>query len=97
VPRLLGSEEIVLSYSRQMVICESVREMIKQALVKSNDWHITVKASLIPTTDSILRAASALPNLDTEEQLKDFIIDHVSVNLRLTEAEKEHLNLTSQK
>ena len=92
MPGLIGSEEIVLSYSRQMVICESVREIIRETLVTSSQLPIKLKTSGIPTTDGILRAVSVLPKMNTEEQLRMFIIDHVLAALRLTENEKERVS-----
>jgi hypothetical protein len=84
----------MLSYSTQIVICDSIRETIKQILIKSNQLSTKLKASSVPTTDSILRAASLLPNVNTEEELKEFIIEHILTALRLTESQKEQLNLT---
>jgi len=81
----------VLSYLRQVAICESVREMIRQALGRSDDWHTKLKASNIPTTESILRAVSVLPGVASEEQLKDFIIDHMLASLHITTIQKEDL------
>jgi len=85
----------MLGYLRQIAICESVRETIRQALVKSDNWQTRLKAGNLPTADYILRAVSLLPDLDTEERLKTFIIKHVLDSLRVTEIEKEQLNLSS--
>jgi hypothetical protein len=86
----------VVSYSRQTAICESVREMIRQALAKSHELSVKLRTSDIPTTDSILRTVSVLlPSIDNEEQLKDFIIDHVLASLHMTTIQKEHLSLNS--
>ena len=85
----------MLSYSTQVVICESVREMIKQALIKSSQQSTKYKASSIPTTDSILRAVSLLPNVNSEDQLKEFMVECILTDLRLTKTQKEQLNLTS--
>jgi hypothetical protein len=84
----------MLSYSAQIVICDSIRETIKQILIKSNQLNTKLKASSVPTTDSILRAVSLLPDMNTEEELKEFIIEHILTALRLTESQKEQLNLT---
>ena len=62
---------------------------------KNDNWHTRLKASNLPTADYILRAVSLLPDLDTEERLKTFIIKHVLDSLRVTEIEKEQLNLSS--
>ncbi|OPX95211.1 MAG: hypothetical protein A4E58_02249 [Syntrophorhabdus sp. PtaB.Bin006] len=83
----------MLSYLRQVAICESVRETIKQALVQSDDVGIRQKAHTIPTYDSILRAVSLDPSINDEETLKTFIVKHIMGNLRLTAIQKEHLNL----
>jgi hypothetical protein len=45
----------------------------------------------MPTTESILRAVSVLPGVDSEEQLKDFIIDHVLASLQITTIRREDL------
>ena len=87
----------MLSYSTQIVICDSVRETIRQILIKSSQLSTKLKAGSVPTTDSILRAVSLLPNMSTEDQLKAFIIKRVLADLRLTESQKEQLNLTIQK
>ncbi len=83
----------MLSYTRQIALCESVRETVKQALVESNQLSTKLKAGSIPTTDSILRAVSLFPTINTDEELKEFIIKHIIADLRLTEDEKEQLNL----
>ncbi len=84
----------MLSYTRQIALCESVRETVKQALVKSSQLSTKLKAGSIPTTDSILRAVSLFPNINTDEELKEFIIKRIVTYLRLTEDEKEQLSLT---
>lgn len=83
----------MISYVRQVAICESVRQMIRQALGRSDDWRSKLNVSSSPTTDSILRAVSVLPSLDTEEKLKEFIIDHTLTNLRFPKLQKEDLGL----
>ncbi|OPY81233.1 MAG: hypothetical protein A4E65_01179 [Syntrophorhabdus sp. PtaU1.Bin153] len=83
----------MLNYLRQVAVCESVREMIKQALAQSDDAGIRQKANAIPTHDSILRAVSLDPSINDEETLKAFIVKHILTNLRLTETQKEYLNL----
>jgi hypothetical protein len=80
---------------RQVAICESVRETIKRAFAQSDDVNVRLKANNITTTESVLRAVSLLPSLDTEEKLKDFIIEHILSSLRLTAIQREHLNLNS--
>jgi len=85
----------MLSYLRQVDVCKSVIKMINQALSQTDDAGVRLKATNIPTTESILRAVSLLPNIDTEEKLKDFIIEHISNSLFLTPIQREHLNLNN--
>ncbi len=85
----------MFSYTRQVSICGSVRKTIEQTLSQSNEMGLRAKISSIPTTESILRAVSLLPNISTEEELKDFIVKHILSNLRLTEAQREYLKLNS--
>jgi hypothetical protein len=83
----------MISYLRQVALCGPVLEMIKQTVAQSNDAGVRAKVIHIPTTESVLRAVSVLPNIDTEEKLKDFTIEHVLSGLRLTEIQREHLRL----
>jgi hypothetical protein len=85
----------MISYVRQIAICGPVLEMIKRAVTESDDAGIRAKIVHIPTKESVLRAVSLLPSLDTEEKLKEFITNHVLVSLQLSEIQREHLNLTS--
>ena len=85
----------MLNYLRQVDVCKSVIKMINQALSQTDDAGVRLKATNIPTTESILRAVSLLPNIDTEEKLKDFIIEHISNSLFLTPIQREHLNLNN--
>lgn len=85
----------MLSYSRQVVICGSVRKTLEQTIAQSSDIGLRAKISGIPTTESVLRAVSLFPNINTEEELKDFIIKHIVSSLRLTESQREHLHLNS--
>lgn len=85
----------MFSYVRQVAICESVRETIKRSFAQSDDVNVRLKANNITTTESVLRAVSLLPSLDTEEKLKDFIIEHILSSLRLTVIQREHLGLNS--
>jgi hypothetical protein len=80
---------------RLVAICESVRATIKRAFSQSDDMNVRLRASNITTTESVLRAVSLVPNLDTEEKLKEFIMEHILSSLRLTAAQREHLNLNS--
>ncbi len=84
----------MLNYSRQIVICGSVREAIKQALARSSQLSTKLKAGSIPTTDSILRAVSLFPGINNEEELKEFITKRIVSEIRLTESEKEKIDLT---
>lgn len=86
---------IVISYARQAAICGSVRKTIEQTLAQSNDMGLRAKISSIPTTEGILRAVSVRPSIDTEEELKDFIIKHILSSLRLTEIQREYLKPNS--
>jgi hypothetical protein len=83
----------MISYVRQVAICESVREMIKRALLLGNDMGVRQKVNDTPTTESILRVVSLYPTLDTEETLKEFITNHIINSLRLTATQREQLTL----
>ena len=85
----------MFSYVRQVAICESVRERIKRAFAQSDDVKVRLKANNITATESVLRAVSLLPSLDTEEKLKDFMVEHILSSLRLTPIQREHFNLNS--
>jgi len=86
----------MLDYVRQVAIGNAVRETIKQALSQSNDIGVRAKIIDIPTTESVLRAVSLHPSLNTEDKLKDFITDHFLASLRLTEIQKEQLGLHAE-
>ncbi len=83
----------MISYSKQLIICNSTRERIKQAIAHSDDASVRSKVNQIPTSESILRAVSLLPEIDTEEKLRDFIIEHIMRSLNFTAIQREHLNL----
>lgn len=85
----------MLSYARQAAICGSVRKTIEQTVARSNDMSLRIGINSIPTTEGILRAVSIRPSIDTEEELKDFIIKHILSSLRLTEIQREYLKLNS--
>ncbi len=58
------------------------------------EYDVGPRASLdIPSAESLLRVVSVQPNIDTEEELKDFITKHILNSLQLTEIQREHLNL----
>jgi len=83
----------MLSYMDQIAICNSARKGIKRALAQSEDASTRLKVHKIPATESILRAVTLFPSLNTKEKLKDFIIEHVLGVLNVTGIQKEHLNL----
>jgi hypothetical protein len=85
----------MLNYLRQVEICGPVMEVIRRAITRSDDAGIRASIVHMPTKESVLRAVSVLQHIDTEEKLKDFIIEHVLSVLRLTEIQREHLNLNS--
>jgi hypothetical protein len=87
----------MISYVRQVAICESVRETIKRTLLQTNDMGVRQKVNDIPTADGILRVVSLNPKINTEETLLDFITEYVVSSLRLTAIQKEQLNLNSCK
>ena len=83
----------MISYIRQVQICGPVLDMIRRAITQSDDAGTRASIVHIPTKESVLRAVSVL-HIDTEETLKDFIIERILSDLRLTEIQREHLNLT---
>ena len=83
----------MLSYLEQVAICDSVLEKIKRAVTQSADAEVRLKAHKIPTTDSILRAVTLFPTINTSEKLKDFIIEHVRGSLSLNANQSEHLEM----
>lgn len=85
----------MISYLRQVATCGPVLEMIKRAVAQSDDVGVRARVTHIPAIESVLRAVSVFPNIDTEEKLKDFTIQHVLGSLRLTEIQREHLSLNS--
>jgi len=86
----------MFSYLKQVAICESVRKTIRQTLSQSDDANARKKASDIPTNERILRAVSLSPAIDTEERLKDFIVEHIMGSLHLTMVQKESLDLNRE-
>jgi hypothetical protein len=83
----------MLNYLRQVAIAGSVRKTIEQAVAQSDDAGVRAKVNDIPTTECVLRAVSVLPDVDSEEKLKDFTVDHILSYLRLTAIQREHLSL----
>jgi hypothetical protein len=86
----------MLSYVDQVAISGSVRKTIERAVAQSADKGIRAKINDIPTTESVLRAVSVRPDIDTIEKLKDFTIEHILNSLRLTEIQREHLDLRGE-
>jgi hypothetical protein len=86
----------MLDYLRQVAISGSVRKTIERAVAQSTDMGIRAKINSIPTTESVLRAVSVRPDINTEEKLKDFTIEHILSSLRLTEIQREHLDLRGE-
>ena len=85
----------MIDYLRQVAIYESVRERIKRALIQHGDVNVKVKSNNIAGSDTILRAVSLSPKINTEETLKDFITEHILSSLHLTAIQREQLNLNS--
>jgi hypothetical protein len=83
----------MLSYMKQVEICGPVVDAIRRAIAQSDDAGIKASVVHMPTKESVLRSVSVFPSIDTEEELKDFIIKHILNELRLTQIQKEHLNL----
>ncbi len=80
----------MLSYLRQVAICALVQETIKQGLAHG-DLAGRLKITTIPSTDSILRAASLHPDIDAEEEFKELVTEHILKSLRLSSIEREQL------
>ena len=78
----------MISYMRQVSICDSVREIIKRAFTQSGDLSLKMKTGNIPSTDSLLRAISLSPHINDEQTLKEAIIEHTLSALRLSEDQK---------
>jgi hypothetical protein len=78
----------MISYMRQVSICDSVREIIKRAFTQSGDLSLRMKTGNIPSTDSLLRAISLSPHINDEQTLKEAIIEHTLGTLRLTDDQK---------
>ncbi len=79
----------MINYLRQVALCKSVQEEIKRALTQNVDIGGRLKLNTIPSTESILRAASLRPDIDTEEGFKELVTEHVLESLRLTPIQKE--------
>ena len=78
----------MVSYVRQVAVCEPVRKAIARVMNESQDPALKMKTYTIPSTDSVLRAISLSPHIDDEHTLKSAITDHILSVLRLTEDQK---------
>jgi hypothetical protein len=85
----------MVSYVRQMLVCDSILKTMRQELARSSDSGIRQKADKLPTTDAVLRTVSLVSGLETEERLKDYITEYVLGVLNLTDVQKELLNRDS--
>jgi hypothetical protein len=85
----------VISYVRQVAICGSVRKKIIQALTKSDEVTMKLKANHLVTNESTLRAVTLVPTVDTEDKLEKFVMEHMVGSLNLTAIQMEQLNLNS--
>jgi len=94
IDRTKSVKRIMLSYPRQIALCEQVRETIKQALLKSSQLSTKLKTSSIPTTDSILRAVSISNTWIPKNSWKSFVLKYILADLRLTESEEETIDVT---
>jgi hypothetical protein len=78
----------MISYMKQVSLCDSIRETIKRTFAQSADLSLRMKTGSIPSTDSILRAISISPHIEDEQTLKQAIVEHTLNALRLTEDQK---------
>jgi len=85
----------MISYVRQVSICQSVRKNIEKSIAESGDIRFRAKISSIPTVESILRAVSLNPNLNTEEELRAFMIKHILSDLHLTEDQQQQFKINN--
>jgi len=85
----------MISYLKQVPICNDVRKAVERSLSGSGDVSFRGKISKIPSVESVLRAVSLNPNLNTEEELRIFITQHIFNELRLTKEELEQFKRIS--
>jgi hypothetical protein len=85
----------MVSYVRQMLVCDSILKTMRQELARSSDSSIRQKANKLPTTDAVLRTVSLVSGIETEERLKDYITEYVLGVINLTEVQKEQLSRDS--
>lgn len=85
----------MISYARQVPICKSVRNSIEKSFAEVGDISLRAKISNIPTVESILRAVSLYPDLNTEEELRAFMVKHILNDLRLTKDQQEQFKKSS--
>ena len=79
----------MMSYVKQVPICQAVRRTIERSFAESGDAHFRAKIGKIPPVESVLRAVSLYQNLNTEEELRAFMIKHILSDLRLTKDQQE--------
>lgn len=79
----------MISYVRQVPICQSVRKAIEESFTESGDASFRAKIGDIPTVESILRAVSLYPNLNNAEELRTFMVKHILSDLRLTKDQQQ--------
>lgn len=85
----------MMSYVRQVPICQAVRRTIEKSFAESGDPAFRAKISNIPPVESILRAVSLYPNLNTEEELRAFMVRHILSDLRLTKDQQQRFTIHS--
>ena len=78
----------MISYTKQVSVCNSVLEIIKQTFNRSPDPAVRIKTGNVPSTDSILRAISLSPHIEDEQTLRQAIVEHILNALRLTEEQR---------
>ncbi len=81
----------MISYVKQVSLCSGVRKAIERSLAESGDANVRAKIGKIPPVDSILRVVSLYPNLDTEEGLRAFMVQHIFSELRLSKDEQDQI------
>ena len=85
----------MISYAKQVPICSDVREAIEKALAETGDANFRAMIFKIPPVESVLRAVSLYPNLNTEEELRAFITRHILDELHLTKEQLEQFRRNS--
>lgn len=85
----------MISYVKQVPICNDVRKTVVRSLVESGDARLRAKIVRIPPVESVLRAVSLYRNLNTEEELRAFITQHLFNELCLTHDQLEQFKRNS--